>query len=68
MVVSQVVGQVVVKVRQGVRRATDWWRPWFVGEKGGRQIKQDSSRRFRDPWVTQIGVASIINLTRPLLE
>lgn len=29
------------------------------GRKGGRQIKQDSSRRFRDPWVTRIGVASI---------
>ena len=60
---------VVVKMRPGVGSATGWWRPRVMGKKGerGRQIKQDTSRRFRDPWVARrVGVASKINFTRPL--
>jgi hypothetical protein len=49
MVVSQVVNQVVVKVRQGARCATDWWRPWFVGEKGGGRLSRTARGGFEIP-------------------
>jgi hypothetical protein len=56
MVVSQAVGveAACCDRETDALQLAGWWRRWVAGwrAKGGRQIKQDASLRFRDPWVT----------------